>query len=91
MAKDILNFNREELAAELAAKFELEAFRARQIFPWIYKQRLREFDPMTDISKAVRDQLKEHFEVSRPTLEQVQQSVDGTRKYLFSLKDSPST
>lgn len=85
---DLLNFDREELAAGLSAKFGFEKFRSRQLISWIYKKRVRDFSSMTDMSKAAREQLQGAYQISRPTLEEVQQSKDGTRKYLFRLNDA---
>lgn len=85
--RDILNLDREKLAQELGEQLGLPAFRSRQLIRWIYKQRLRDFQPMTDISQAVRTQLEERYCISRPELHTVQQSKDGTRKYLFRLHD----
>ncbi len=84
---DLLEFDRKELGAELAEKFGFEAFRSRQLISWLYRRRVRSFDSMTDISKDAREQLEANYFVSRPKIEEVQQSKDGTRKYLFRLAD----
>ena len=86
-AIDILNFDRDELAAELAASLSLPAFRARQLVSWLYRFRHTDFAAMTDISKSVRAQLAERYLISRPKIKTVQLSKDGTRKYLFELED----
>lgn len=62
-------------------------FRAKQIFAWIYKG-VESFDEMTDLSKNLREKLKEHAEIGKLDILKVQHSeTDGTRKYLLGLKD----
>lgn len=62
-------------------------FRAKQIFAWIYKG-VESFDEMTDLSKNLREKLKEHAEIGTLDILKVQHSKkDGTRKYLLGLKD----
>ena len=85
--RDILNYDRERLAQLLGEEFSLPPFRSRQLIRWVYKQRLTDFAPMSDIAQTVRADLDRPFVISRPTLTTVQQSRDGTRKYLFELSD----
>lgn len=62
-------------------------FRAKQIFSWIYKG-AESFDEMTDLSKALREKLKEHAYIGKLDIIRVQHSkTDGTRKYLLGLED----
>jgi 23S rRNA (adenine2503-C2)-methyltransferase len=42
---------------------------------------------MTDISKPTRQLLDAHFSIIPPMISRVETSVDGSRKYLFVLKD----
>lgn len=62
-------------------------FRATQVWDWLYVKRVRSFDEMTNLSKATIDRLKEHFEMSVLNEIVVQESKDGTTKYLFQLSD----
>jgi len=63
-------------------------FRGRQLFRWLYNLRQNDFDLMTDLSKGLRDQLAEKYEIRGLTLTKRSESVDGTVKYLFSLPDA---
>lgn len=65
----------------------LPAFRARQIHSWLYVKWASSFDEMTDLSRDVRDLLKEKAEISLLELAHLEVSNDGTRKYLFKLPD----
>ena len=67
---------------------ELPAFRARQIYPWIHEKLVDSFDDMTNLSKDLRNRLKERFEWVSLSVADVRISqADGTRKYLFALPD----
>lgn len=62
-------------------------FRAGQVFSWLHAKRVTGFDEMTNLPAALRAGLKERFAIERPAVERVQQSADGTRKYLLALAD----
>ena len=66
----------------------VEAYRTGQILRWIYKRQVDSFDQMTDLSQAVRDKLTAEFTIDRLRKMHVDTSVDGSRKYLFGLKDN---
>lgn len=59
------------------------AFRAKQIWRWALSQRAATFGEMNNVSLKLRAQLQEEFLLTRPTLDEVQRSKDGTRKYRF--------
>jgi 23S rRNA (adenine2503-C2)-methyltransferase len=62
-----------------------KAFHGRQVFKWIHKQGVTDFDAMTDISKALRAQLKDVAEVRLPEILLEQASADGTLKWVLGL------
>ena len=59
--------------------------RVNQLWSWIYVHGVQSFDEMTDVSKALRQTLKEMYSLSRPEIVSEQISVDGTRKWLLRL------
>lgn len=63
------------------------AYRAEQIFDWLYKKRVSSFAEMKNIGKALIALLEENFYISSLTEEVKQESVDGTVKFLFKLAD----
>jgi 23S rRNA (adenine2503-C2)-methyltransferase len=66
----------------------LEPYRAQQIGKWLYQKRAISFDDMTDLSKELREVLKESFTLDCALeLSGEQLSTDGTRKFLFELWD----
>lgn len=88
MLIDILDFERKALEKELKESLGLESYRSKQLMQWLYKRKVQSFDLMTDISKEVRDQLKEKYRIFRPQIEKSLDSKDGSRKYLFRLEDN---
>ena len=65
----------------------IRPYRATQIFKWIYLRQVNSFDEMTDLSKDIRELLRQHFTIDRLEIARIQTSKDGTRKYLFKLRD----
>jgi len=64
-----------------------EAFHARQLYRWIHRHGLTDFDEMTNLSKDLRGELKARFTVGRPKVVMDQVSTDGTRKLALELAD----
>lgn len=82
----LVGLSREELATTLAG-LGLPAFRAKQIWHWLYHQGVTDFDAMTTLGKPIRQVLADHFTLERPVVSMSQQSVDGTRKWLVKYAD----
>jgi 23S rRNA (adenine2503-C2)-methyltransferase len=83
---DLVGLSREELDAELKG-FGLPAFRARQLWHWIYHRGATAFEVMTTIAKPMQAKLAERYAVGRPEVSRAQQSVDGTSKWLLKFAD----
>ena len=83
---DLKNFTLEELTCFLAGLGK-ERFRAGQIFRWIYQRGVVDFAAMTDLAKSLREELTARAFISDWRPEAVEESSDGTRKYLFRLAD----
>ncbi len=64
-----------------------QKYRAKQIMHWIYQRGVTDFDQMTDLAKDFRSQLAERAFVSAWQPAAVEESRDGTKKYLFRLND----
>jgi 23S rRNA (adenine2503-C2)-methyltransferase len=85
-AKDIRKFTKEEIADAFIAMGEPK-FRAVQVYEWLWQKSAKSFDEMTNLSKPLREKLKEQF-IFRSVLESVmQQSTDGTLKLGMKLHD----
>ena len=63
-------------------------YRAEQIFHWIYKENVTNFDEMTNLPEALREKLKENFDLHVFKIIRKQESKDGTKKYLFDVLDN---
>lgn len=75
---------------EVALSVGLQKFAGKQLAQWLYVQRVRSMDEMTNISLKGREALKARYTIGRhaPVREAV--SVDGTRKYLFAVENKKS-
>lgn len=63
------------------------AYRARQIMRWLYSRGVGDVNDMTDLPKALRERLAEEAMVTSIKTQVSQESIDGTRKFLFELHD----
>jgi len=83
----LYDLTREQLAHQFVEWGE-PAFRARQIWRWLYQQLVADIDEMTDLPRALRARLKEAYVLGRLSVVREQRSSDGwTRKWLFRLAD----
>lgn len=84
---DIKSMTLPELQEEMAAIGE-KSFRAKQLYEWIHVRQARSFDEMTNLSVALRERCRERYDLTTLQVVRMQESkLDGTRKYLFELKD----
>lgn len=84
---EIIGITREELAKKLV-DIGIEAFRAKQIWHWVYVKGATDFAQMTTIAKKQHALLTEHFSITRPKISRALTSTDGTRKWLLEMPDS---
>ena len=76
----------DQLKAEMLAAGE-PAFRAKQVYEWIWKKSARSFDAMGNIPKTTREWLSEKFSLQTVTTAEAQISSDRTIKSSFELFD----
>ena len=62
-------------------------FRATQIWEWLYRKRVQSFEEMTNLSKELIETLNDQSVINPLKQRIVQESADGTVKYLFELPD----
>jgi len=86
LRRNLVGLARDELKSTLA-EAGLEAFRAQQIWHWIYWHGVTDFERMTNVAKKTRDRLNELFVIERPQIVNEQRSTDGTRKWLLRFPD----
>jgi 23S rRNA (adenine2503-C2)-methyltransferase len=83
---NLVGMSREELG-DLFKTMGEPAFRAKQLWGWIYGKGARDFADMTDMSKKLRAKLEEGYAVRRPHVSRLQDSIDGTKKWLLRMPD----
>ncbi len=68
---------------DIVKELKLPQFTAKQIADWLYKKKIASIDEMSNLSKKARALLNQHYVYGLSNYEQVQTSIDGTKKYLF--------
>lgn len=84
--KDIRGLSQEALIKFFEENGE-KAFRAKQVYQWLWQKSASSFDEMTNLSKSTRALLDEHFEFKLLEVDLMQRSVDGTIKNAVKLHD----
>lgn len=79
---NIFGFSLAQLAT-LVSERGWPAYTAEQIAAWLYKHHANSFDQMSNLSKAIREELSGSFTIDCYEAAGVQTSADGTKKYLF--------
>ncbi len=70
----------------ICAEMGAPTFTAKQVTDWLYKKEVKTIDDFSNLSKAFRDKLKERYELGIFPPVKVQESTDGTKKYLFAAR-----
>ena len=84
--KNIKDFNLDELKQEILSIGE-KPFRAEQIFKWLFVDKVKSFDEMTNLSLDLREKLKANYNICNFEILNKLVSKDGTIKYLFDIGD----
>lgn len=84
--KNIKDYNIDVLKQKMQEIGE-KPFRAEQIFKWIYEEKAKSFDDMTNLSLELREKLKKNYTLCNFNILKKQESKDGTIKYLFDVLD----
>lgn len=82
MREQLFGKTLEELK-DLSMELGLPSYTGRQLAEWLYKKDVTSFEEMTNLPKKTRLLLKKQFETGLQAPVDVQESVDGTKKYLF--------
>jgi len=84
--KDIRKFSKEELKNFFIAQGD-KAFRANQVYEWLWQKSATDFSQMTNLSKSTRELLEDHFIINNVLIEDYQKSNDRTIKSSMQLFD----
>lgn len=82
----LIGLSREDMGKVLVERGVPERqakMRVSQLWHWLYVRGVSDFDHMLNVSKDMREMLKEHFTIARPEIVEEQVSNDGTRKWLL--------
>ncbi|MCX6112876.1 MAG: 23S rRNA (adenine(2503)-C(2))-methyltransferase RlmN [Proteobacteria bacterium] len=71
----------------IVAGFGKPAYSAKNIFKWIYKRRVEDFNQMTDIANELRSYFSQNYKISGLKIIETEKAKDGCIKFLFELKD----
>ncbi len=87
---NLLDLAPDDALTELAAYMQQAGeapYRAAQVFARLWERPVGSFADMTELPKALRQQLTATFDIPRLQLTARQRSTDGTEKFLFQLPD----
>ena len=84
--RDIRQLSLEEIQ-EFFVSIGDKAFRAKQVYEWLWKKSAKDFDQMTNLSLSTRELLKEKFSINHIKVDEMQRSSDGTIKNAVRLHD----
>lgn len=84
--KDIRSYTEAQLIDILKEKGEPK-FRAKQIYEWLWQKSAHQFDDMSNLSKSLRDWLKQEFVINAVSISDMQVSTDRTIKCAMKLAD----
>src|SRR5262245_30927223 len=85
--RGLLHLEDEELRLWLAQRGQ-PPLRQKQLRRWVVQGRATTFEQMTDLPKALRGQLAQHFVPLESAIDRRLTSSDGTEKVLLRLRDS---
>lgn len=80
--QSILDLSKEELSEVIKP-----SFRAKQIYQWMYQKYVTSFEEMKNLPKELKIQLEENYYLDPLSIVKIEESRDGSKKYLFALKD----
>lgn len=82
----VYNLSKDDLI-NLMTEWGEDQYRGSQVFEWLYSHRVDDFDEMKNLPKSLREKLKAHYSIEPLETLVKQESVDGTMKFLFKLRD----
>ncbi|NBR95851.1 MAG: 23S rRNA (adenine(2503)-C(2))-methyltransferase RlmN [Proteobacteria bacterium] len=83
---NILSLSQNNLS-DLIIQLNIEKFRNKQIWQWLYQKGVDSFFKMSNLNKKTQQILDEKFTISRPNIKNIIQSQDKTCKWLISFSD----
>ena len=75
---------------ELLVNLDQKPYRAKQILKWIHQRGISNFHDMTDLSKELRNVMKDNFIIEAPNISYEELSEDGTKKWILDVGNQDS-
>jgi 23S rRNA (adenine2503-C2)-methyltransferase len=85
--KSLFSYSLTELQ-QAVTELGMPAFRARQVWEWVFKKFVFSYDEMTNLSKTDREVLRANFPKVLPPVTKAQKAQDGTLKAVIELDDN---
>ncbi|MGQ9535245.1 MAG: 23S rRNA (adenine(2503)-C(2))-methyltransferase RlmN [bacterium] len=86
MRQNILHLSLTEME-DFFKRLDLEPYRARQVFQWLWQKGMVDFEKMTNLSLNLRKMLNEKFMIEHLNLLKRLRASDGAEKFLWQLED----
>jgi 23S rRNA (adenine2503-C2)-methyltransferase len=87
MKANLRDFNIDEIT-EIVKGLGFPAFRAKQVYDWLYKSRVDSIDDMKNLPKEIKEKLLEGYCAGLPSVkDEAKSELDNTTKYLFEFAD----
>ena len=83
--QNLLDLDRAGLERFFAQTLGEQRYRAHQVMKWIHHRYVTDYDPMTDLGKALRAKLHDQAQVVVPDVVFDKPSADGTHKWLLAM------
>lgn len=84
--QELLGLNTQEFT-DVVRGFGQSAYRGRQLYEAVYRQRVSSIEDVSTLPREFREQLSVGFAIGMPQISRKFESVDGTIRYLFALRD----
>ena len=77
----------EELS-DLMKDLSEQSYRSNQLFDWLHNKMILSFDEISNVSKDLKDRIRDKFDIGFPTIfKEYISKIDDTKKYLILLND----
>ncbi|MFC2137051.1 23S rRNA (adenine(2503)-C(2))-methyltransferase RlmN [Bacteroidota bacterium] len=92
MKEENIKTNIKDISLKILEEFILSVnekrFRSKQIYNWIWKNKVSSFNEMNNIPNSLKNKLENHFSIQNIEIKNTQVSIDKTAKFAFNLIDN---
>lgn len=84
---NLLNITYPEFESLIVTTLQEKTYRAMQIWQWVWQKQITDIESMTNLPQKIRASLTALIKINLPEIVTIQQSSDGTKKFLLRLSD----